>query len=71
MMNLAFICNSCKHEDKELSDRRQLTCAAFPEGIPYAEYNWKKPDDITSCANGLTYEPLDADDPYWKFFRKK
>lgn len=49
-------CTYCMHSDKA-EDPQDLTCKAFPEGIPN-DYLWGFIDvhELEECNNGIKYE---------------
>jgi len=53
-----WVCDSCKHEHDELIDGWNVSCEAFPNGMPKG---WPSLDvtKLKECANGIKYEPKD------------
>ena len=59
MIEVDFVCDRCKHK-RALIDNWQLSCDAFPEGIPKGFLNKLRKKNITDfCNNEIKFEPIE------------
>jgi hypothetical protein len=60
MLTIGFPCDTCKHLHKELLKGWNVSCDAYPEGIPLeyipSKSNYKDPREMESCAPDFKYE---------------
>ena len=68
VMDITVPCIFCKHFNRD--ERENMTCAAYPNGIPKEIQDLKvihtKP---YSADNGIKYEPLSDKHDYFKYFK--